>query len=125
MAPDTAQEAEKPALTKLALTSVPSGAKVRQGDKVLGTTPLSLDLPQSEDEIELTFSHQGYRKTSRKLVLQQESMAVEVQLKKRGRKKVTKKAVAAKPEVKKEAPAKLPRKLRLPPKTKLRSNPYD
>ncbi|MCZ7678141.1 MAG: protein kinase [Sandaracinaceae bacterium] len=50
----------EPARVSVALDSTPSGAEVRLGDRVLGTTPLVVPLGVSEEAVALSFSREGY-----------------------------------------------------------------
>lgn len=50
----------EPARVSVALDSTPSGAEVRLGDRVLGTTPIVVPLAASEEAVALSFSRDGY-----------------------------------------------------------------
>jgi hypothetical protein len=50
----------EPAPIGVELTSAPTGAEVRMGDRSLGTTPIVVPLPVSEEPVQLTFSRAGY-----------------------------------------------------------------
>ncbi len=50
----------EPARVSVQLDSIPAGAEVRLGDRVLGTTPIVVPLAASEEAVALTFSRPGY-----------------------------------------------------------------
>jgi len=58
--PGVDPEPAAPPPSSVELTSVPSGAEVRLGDRVLGTTPLVVPLARSDEAVRLTFSMPGY-----------------------------------------------------------------
>ncbi|MBW2457330.1 MAG: serine/threonine protein kinase [Deltaproteobacteria bacterium] len=49
-----------PKEVELTIKSTPAKVTVKQGDKLLGTTPDAIKLPRSTEEVELTFSAPGY-----------------------------------------------------------------
>jgi serine/threonine protein kinase len=49
-----------PSVHSISLTSSPEGAEVRLGDRVLGTTPLTVPLPASDEAVRLTFAMEGF-----------------------------------------------------------------
>jgi hypothetical protein len=76
-----AAQGQPVAFTLLTLTSNPSGAEVRDADdRFLGTTPFDLRVPSNEP-LQLTLRHHGYRAAPIKRVVQGERMSLNVTMK--------------------------------------------
>lgn len=109
--PEAPAPAPAPAV-KVRLTSAPPGAQARVGPRVLGTTPVELDLPTQEAPLEVVFELDGYVTETRQVSLHGEAVELSVELRARPRRPHR---VAPPPP---SGPAS-------PVKKKLKANPYD
>jgi serine/threonine protein kinase len=71
-------------IVEIAVDSIPAGAEVRLGDRVLGTTPLFADVEAGPDPIALVFHREGYVDETERLV-PSAGARVTVRLRRRGR----------------------------------------
>jgi serine/threonine protein kinase len=74
---------EAPRTSSLSLTSMPAGAEVRLGDRVLGVTPLVAPLPVSQEAVSLTFVLDGYFERSVSVIPSEDLTVPAVRLRRR------------------------------------------
>jgi len=105
-----------PANVVLHVESVPSGAEVRDGDRVLGRAPRDLMLPRSSTPVKLTFHLDGYE-TANAEVVPLTDYPLQVKLDPKPKQK----RARPQPQVKSETPA---REAPEPLRTETLPNPY-
>ncbi|MBZ0121585.1 MAG: PEGA domain-containing protein, partial [Sandaracinaceae bacterium] len=72
-----------PRRVSVQLASIPPGAQVRLGDRVLGRTPIVVPMEASGEAIGVTFTHEGYLDQTVSVVPSEDLRVPEVRLRRR------------------------------------------